>query len=151
MLVLEYSLTTFTDRTGHHFEYDKISILISISAKGCCFLILYYYSVIFITKRSIFYRLKHGESSSGYSSGTGLSSSSPSAASSYLSVPSSSSRFSSGTNSPLHLNVGNRNASDNCSNVTPSYSTLSPSGTISPTSSTSSRYEMSATVPNYHR
>ena len=95
------------------------------------------------------YRLKNADSSSGYSSGAGLSSSS-SAASSYLSVPSSS-RFSSGTNSPLFLNDRNRNTVDNTNNVTNSYSTLSPSGTVSPNATSSSKYEMSATVPNYHR
>ena len=106
---------------------------------------------------SNFCRLKNADSSSGYSSGAGLSSS-PSAASSYLSVPTSS-RFSSGTSSPLFLNDRSRNNGDstnnnstsNNQNGTNSYSTLSPSGTVSPNTTSSSRYEMSATVPNYHR
>ena len=97
-------------------------------------------------------RLRNAESSSGYSSGAGLSSS-PSAASSYLSVPSAS-RFSSGTNSPLFLSDRNRTTTDtsaNNKNEPSLYSTLSPSGTVSPNANSASRYETTTTVPNYNR
>ena len=85
-------------------------------------------------------------------------SSSPSAASSYLSVPSAS-RFSSGTSSPLFLNDRNRNTTDitssntssNNNNIASSYSTIPPSGTVSPNPTSSSRFEMPTTVQNYNR
>ena len=85
-------------------------------------------------------------------------SSSPSAASSYLSVPSAS-RFSSGTSSPLFLNDRNRNTTDitssntssNNNNIASSYSTIPASGTVSPNPTSSSRFEMPTTVQNYNR
>ena len=154
------SFTYSSSRPSTLERLDRYTVqMIFIKSKTKIKIFYYCKIILYFIQRlvQIFYRLKNADSSSGYSSGAGLSSS-PSAASSYLSVPTSS-RFSSGTSSPLFLNDRSRNNGDNTNNNstsnnhngTNSYSTLSPSGTVSPNTTSSSRYEMSATVPNYHR